>query len=650
MGEPYLFFVFLNKKLRSLRILFFLILLQQHCLAQTKVVDSIRKMIAMADTNEEIIKTIFSLSNVSINPDTLYPYILEAERIAHLSKNDSLKDIAAYSRAIYYTKRNIVDSAMVITEILLSKYRDKPTLRNKYMDLLFFKSKIYDRGNQLSLAVTSLMDVIQEAENQKDTLILIQAKTGIGWVMTEMEQYADALKWLNDAKSTTTNQNYYHNYGALYSNMAIAFNGLSKEDSALYYINIAINDARQNENLGFLATALSIQAKIFLNHHKAYLAEEPLKEVVQIRKILNDPYYTVYDMSSLASYYANNNQPQKGIELCLEGIEIARKLNLQPQLLMIYRTLAENYKAQGNMAQYGRILEDIISLKDSFFKINTTKQIVEMEAGAKVQKNEKTILEQKLKITTKNYWLFAGSLIILTGGLIFWLIFSNYKRRQKLSLKLAIEEEKRNTEQSVHIAEEQERKRIAADLHDNLGAYASAIQADVDNIIQKQNKTQTQSLINLQQHSKEILTSLRDTIWVLNKDKITITGVSDRIKNYINRMVNSYPNINFTVEEKIEQERELSSQQALNIFRIVQEAIHNSIKHSKANIIAFTLKSNNEIYLSVSDNGVGISKNNHSGNGMDTMTNRAAESGILLNFESIINNGTVISLKICTTN
>jgi hypothetical protein len=117
---------------------------------------------------------------------------------------------------------------------------------------------------------------------------------------------------------------------------------LGKSDSAQAYIDIAIKDARENDNFLFLATALSMQAKIFIDSRQFQRAEAPLHEIVEIRKKLDDPFYTVYDMSNLASYYANNKQTAKGIELCKEGISLAKKSGLSSQLLMIYHALAEN--------------------------------------------------------------------------------------------------------------------------------------------------------------------------------------------------------------------------------------------------------------------------------------------------------------------
>lgn len=618
--------------------------------AQTKLTDSLRKKIEAAQTDEEKIKNIFHLSGAAINPDTLLPYITAAEKIAGRINNDSLVDMAAYSKSIYYTKRNMTDSALSIIDILLAKYKQKNSLKSKYLDLLFFKAKVLDRGNQLSKAIAALVEVIQEAESQNDTLLQIQAKTGIGWVMMEMEQYKDALQWLYKAMQTSANRKFYRNYGALYSNTAAAYNALGNEDSAMHYINIAIKDARDNENPGFLATALSMQAKIFTRHKKPKLAEAALNEVIEIRKKLNDPYYTVYDMSSLASFYATNGQPQKGIALCMEGIAIAKQMRLPSQLMMIYRSLAENYKAAGNTAAYSSTLEDIIALKDSFNSLNSSKQIAELEAHNIAQKNEKTILQQKLNLTIKNYWLFGSLIFAAMGVIIFLLVFSNYRRRQQQKMTLALEEEKRNAAISIMAAEEQERRRIAADLHDNIGAYASAIRADVENITQCNSFENNTSLQNLQQHSQEIISSLRDTIWVLNKEHITITGISDRIKAYINKLQPSYNNTTITIQELIEDDLQVSSQQALNIFRIVQESVHNSLKHSQAKNVAVTIKSKQNIVVKIADDGKGIPSNVINGNGLQNIKHRAKESGLGLAIDSTPGNGTTIVLEYTTTN
>jgi signal transduction histidine kinase len=620
--------------------------------AQTKFIDSIRQIIATTANDQERLEHILIFSGQTINPDTLLPYVKIAEAITAKSKNKFDIDRIAAVRANYYVRKNYIDSALTIVDYIIPLYKNDKNHQDFYINILFLKSKILDRGNRYTQSLTQLYEVVETAESLKDTLTLIQAKTGIGWVQMEMEQYHEALQWLYKALHTSANKRFYKNYGALYSNIASTYNALGKADSAMLYITIAINDARENNNLLFLATALNMEAKIFIDNKKAYLAEAPLHEAVEIRKKLNDPFYTVYDMSSLASYYATNNQTGKGITLCKEGILLAKQSGLSSQLLMIYHSLAENYKAAGKINEYSTTLELIIALKDSFNNINSSKLLADMQFNSEAQKKEKTIVEQKLNLTVKNYWLFGSALFAVMAAIIVWLGFKYYNRKQNLKMQFAVAEEKRIAAQSIIDAEEQERKRIAADLHDNIGAYASAIRADVEKIGNNGiGKNNNNVLHSLQQHSQEIINSLRDTIWVLNKEYITVTSLSDRIKNYISKLQPTYDKIHFLLTEEIKNDTRLSSQNALNIFRIVQEALHNALKHSDASNVNICISSSDYIVIGITDDGKGIQDDNaRGGNGLLNMKARAKDIGMQLTIASVPNKGTSLVLQAGTTN
>ena len=344
-------------------------------MAQSSTVDSLIAIIRTSKLDEVKLKAIVDLSGQAINPDTLLPYALKGMEIASKSRNKEWQRKAKFAITGYYVRKNLTDSALMVLEPLLEELKKENDKSPGRLSALFFRAKILDRSNQYTKSLSQLVEVVELADELNDTLTMIQAMTGIGWVQMEMDQYQEALNWLYKAKSVSKNPLYYNNYGALYSNIASVYNSLHKYDSAKYYIDFAITDARKNNNLVFLATALSMQAKIFTDNNQHQLAEQPLNEVLSIRKQLNDPFYLVFDMSSLASYYARTGQTDKGIMLCLEGIELAKRSGLSSQLLMIYRSLAENYKAAGKNDEYSHTLESIISIKDSFNSLNSSKQI-----------------------------------------------------------------------------------------------------------------------------------------------------------------------------------------------------------------------------------------------------------------------------------
>ncbi|MEP6700204.1 MAG: ATP-binding protein, partial [Bacteroidota bacterium] len=177
-------------------------------------------------------------------------------------------------------------------------------------------------------------------------------------------------------------------------------------------------------------------------------------------------------------------------------------------------------------------------------------------------------------------------------------------------------------------AEENERKRIAADLHDNLGAYAAAIASNVSHIQQAGNNEAALNELNI--NAQSIVSQLNDTIWVLKKDNLSLTAISDRIKTFIQRIRFSYPDINIDVTEHINTDMLLPPGQAFNLYQIIKEAISNAVKHSLSKNVRVYFESEKEWKVFISDDGTGISepdKLQANGNGLSNMRKRTKESG-----------------------
>ncbi|MBK8711583.1 MAG: hypothetical protein IPL97_06915 [Niastella sp.] len=612
---------------------------------QTRLADSLRIKLSQTLPASEKIRLIMQLSNQSINPDTLLPYLLMADSIAAVSQLKQEKENVEFIKANYYIRENHVDSALFIINGILSRYENNAVNKRQYLDMLFFKAKILDRGNRYTDALRQLYLVLKVAQIQKDTLTIIQAKTGIGWVQMEMEQYPEALRWLESALHTSSNNSYYHGYGALYSNLASTYNALGKTALAYQYIDIAIREAKATDNELFLATAMSIKAKILIDHNQQELAETLLTEVVNLRKKFNDPFYTVFDMSSLASFYASIGQTQKGIRLCMEGIQIAKENKLSSQLLMMYHSLAENYKAAGNTGMYAQTLEDIIQLKDSFNNINSAKLLGDMQANTEAQKKQQEILKQKMDLTQKNYLLIGsaifGTLIAVIALLLFW----NYRRRQTLKMNQAFADQKRNEAEAVRMAEEKERTRIAADLHDNLGAYAASLAANL-NYLQPTIEAEYNALAELQSNSGAIISELNDTIWVLKKESLLLTAISDRVKQFINRIKRSYPSKEINVKENITDNILLPSSQAFHLYRLIQEGVNNALKHSEGKNILVHIISTENWEVMIEDDGVGMPVTAmQNGNGIYNMNSRTTEAGWQISWQAGIKGGTRVSIQ-----
>ena len=383
---------------RGLIIIFYVIFVALPASGQTKTIEKLKVDIHQAKSPQEKLAALFSFCDqgYSLHPDTLMAYAQQAKLLAEQTNDLDSEVKAMYYESFALTNKGLIDSSLNVANKcldILSGKIDDPSLKANVENQ---KGRCYMRMNKYKEAIDMGYHVIDGAENTRDTLLQMKGKTLIGWAYLEMNQFTEALKWHLRALNSTRDTLLLEKYSILFANLALNYNNLGKTDSALYFINKAINYSRKNENLFALSNSLAIQAQFFVRSGQATLAEEPLKEVVTIRKLIGDPFYIVSDMAQLALYYAHNRQAEKGIALSNEGIAIAQQYNLDTKLIFLYGALAENYKALGNSVKYGEVLEKIISLKDSVYLKNSAEAIAEMRTRYELEK-------KKISLSGKNW-------------------------------------------------------------------------------------------------------------------------------------------------------------------------------------------------------------------------------------------------------
>ena len=148
--------------------------------------------------------------------------------------------------------------------------------------------------------------------------------------------------------------------------------------------------------------------------------------------------------------------------------------------------------------------------------------------------------------------------------------------------------------------------------------------------------------------AQNAMIDLRETIWVLNKDEVNIQEFADKLKSYLRQQLLGKESITLQFEENLEASWKFTSGQAMHLFRIVQEAISNIIKHADADHIMIRFESERvgTYRLQISDNGVGFdtAKQYDGHYGLENIQRRATEINATLSIESNQSKGTIISL------
>lgn len=618
------------------------------CPAQTVKIEQIKDKIETADNPQDRLLALLSLTDhrQSLSSEALRHYAFEARKLSQQTGSLLQKALAEYFVATYYVKEGQLDSALFLCQLNLQQLQKKNMVNTPaWLKFSVLKAHVFVKDNRYKEAIATYYNTLSVAERSTDTLMQMVAKNGIGWVNMEMEQHEEALKWFHRALATTADGRLHQRCANIYGNMAAVYTALNRFDSADYYVKKSIAFATADQNLFFLSNALNILADNYIRQQKPAKAEAPLKEAAKIRAQTGDPFYIVSDLSQLALFYAGEGQPQKGIEASTRGIAIAREYNLQSKLPYLYFALAKNYRAAGNYRSYGETMEKILALKDSVYQQNSEKELAEIRARYNQQKQENLIIQQELALSKKNMVIYGVLIVVFFGIVISLLLFSSYRRKQRQLVEKLKEEEKRKLEEAVMIAEEAERRRISADLHDNLGAYATAIFSNADELLVADGKTNESVLQTIKNNADDILNSLNETIWVLNKSAIPLTSLCDRFKNYVAKISSSYPEFLININESIATDTSLSPEAALNILRIMQEAFHNAIRHSRGDSISVDISGGSAITISIADNGEGMVKSKKiGGHGISNMEKRARANDWQLLIQSEAHKGTVVKL------
>ena len=233
---------------------------------------------------------------------------------------------------------------------------------------------------------------------------------------------------------------------------------------------------------------------------------------------------------------------------------------------------------------------------------------------------------------------FIFSLIVLSIVAVVFFFISRSRYRKKLQ-KLQMEQEV-----------QKEKQRLSRDLHDNLGSQLTWLSNNISQLerAQQEQKPIEQKLESLKEGAGELMQTLRETIWIMNKEKVSAVEFFDKLVNHAARHIEAYAPLQLQTEENISVNYQLNSGTALQLFRICQEAITNACKHAQASLLDIKAEADEKYFsITISDNGKGFDLNTeNSGHyGLQNMKERAKESNLELKIGSVADRGTSITVK-----
>lgn len=253
------------------------------------------------------------------------------------------------------------------------------------------------------------------------------------------------------------------------------------------------------------------------------------------------------------------------------------------------------------------------------------------------------------------------TIIVISTLFFFLLIYSFYyflkkydkKSREYLAAldKIKYENEKNLLSTQIEI-QEQTFQNISREIHDNIGQKLSLTKLHLNTFTETNNSKFYETINNALQLLSEVMNDLSDISRGLSSDIILNNGLVKALEFEVMQLqkMEKYI-INFSVEGEY---IFLENKKELVLFRIVQEAINNFLKHAESNVIDIKLEFHNKyISLKIKDYGKGFNLSEHlngqefnSRAGIKNIIKRAGIIGGQIEIQSKINEGTLIKVKV----
>jgi signal transduction histidine kinase len=192
------------------------------------------------------------------------------------------------------------------------------------------------------------------------------------------------------------------------------------------------------------------------------------------------------------------------------------------------------------------------------------------------------------------------------------------------------------------------RSKIAADLHDDIGAGLTEISIMGEVIIQRLPESSKQLILSEIQHigttSRNLIDSMSDIVWLVNPRRDSLYDLVSRLGDSCKEILTS-TGITFKTRnlESLKNVR-LNMEYRQHLLLIFKEAINNSLKYSQGSEILLKVElKGKRLNMQLSDNGRGYdSSKEYMGNGLNNMRNRAKQINGTLKINSFPGAGTSI--------
>jgi len=433
----------------------------------------------------------------------------------------------------------------------------------------------------------------------------------LGMTYSLMGEYENAEKYLQQSLVYDIENQDLNNLPKNYSRLGILAYKKGDFNTALEYYHLSDSTFRLAGDSNGIYEIYINRSVIYRNQGQYELAKDLLDEALVYYREQDYADGMIAIWLGMAWISARQQMIQKAYDYYDSCLVLAGKIN---DLHRIQETYHDKYLLQFESGNHEEALFTYFQyqhIKDSIFNLEKAEIISELLLKYEKEKDQLDILnlenETLERLKQRNFLLFIVLFLVVFAVFITtFLIYKNRKNRIISSQRIQqLEEEKKYLAARFLVeGQEEERKRVAMELHDNLGVLLSATKMQFTEIRDK--NPENQILISkatkfLEQASSDV----RKISHNLMPGLLTKLGLYEALEDLFENL-DEAENMDAKIEVVGPKDR-LPENMEIMIYRMVQEMINNTIKHAGATKIDLTIiLQSDELNISYSDNGKGF--------------------------------------------
>lgn len=474
----------------------------------------------------------------------------------------------------------------------------------------------YEDIGRIKQAIENYDKSLQIYKRLKNDGMIAVVLNNLGFAFQSQRDDKKALKYFQESltlrlKSRPTEDPgialAYNNIGLIYSNSGDFDKGLNYYEKALLIcrkINHKYGEALVLNNIGdnFLqryeskAGSNSQEAEPELDKALAYFEQS-----LAIWNAEEDWESKAVTLKNIGTVYLRKNETEKAISYGKQSLELAQRIGFPKPVMSGSHLLYKAYKSKGDFEKALAFYELYETMDDSIVNEENRKQLIEKDLAYEFDKKEIILKEQTKAEKEQQRLVFVSIIGLLIFIMLLLFVWFYYHKKRKTAEKLL-----RDKELSLEIAVA-ERRRISADLHDDLGVGIAGI-ALLGNLISQRKTIEEvkEDTLKIVENTEKVSTRLTEVIWELNAEHDNLEHLLLFIQKQGNQLIKEN-GISFSMVIPLDvPDIILNGYKRKQIYLAVKECFHNIVKHAEASLVYCVVAFGDSLIIKIKDNGKGF--------------------------------------------